>query len=512
MSCTLRPKPYTLDLGPVNTLDDVRNRLPNLLVNTDFMLQQLYEDLACVGSSVAGFSTGISAVVDDTNVTGSLSGSTLTLGWTGLLAVSRGGTGAGSHTAYAVLCGGTTSTSALQSVSGVGTSGQVLTSNGAAALPTWQVAGAPAGAALTRTNDTNVTVTLGGTPTTSLLAATSLTLGWTGQLGVTRGGTGLSSVTQGDLLYASASNTLSALAKSASSTRYLSNTGSSNNPAWAQVDLSTGVTANLPVANLNSGTSASSTTFWRGDATWATPIVTPTIGGGSGSNIGGIGFLPRYTSKIWTMRGVDGVGNFADLGNGSYNTNGTNAQQVDATGAYRRFNNSAVAVDGVSSGVGWGWGDFNPFLETVVKTGSSITGGANAGGVAGAYKLFVILTDSSSFPSNTNDFHTQQYIGVRYTNYSDVGSDPGWVTCWADGTTQHVGGGAITTVAASTVYKISVYYDTTNSQFIATVNGTSTTVGSITNFTGHSIFAFVMQASSTTTRNLDFKALYFERD
>ena len=52
--------------------------------------------------------------------------------------VADGGTGRSSHTAYAVLCGGTTSTAAQQSIAGVGTSGQVLTSNGAGALPTME--------------------------------------------------------------------------------------------------------------------------------------------------------------------------------------------------------------------------------------------------------------------------------------------------------------------------------------------------------------------------------------
>lgn len=106
-------------------------------------------------------------------------------------------------------------------------------------------------AALTTTNDTNVTLTLGGIPSTALLQASSITAGWTGNLSGARGGTGVSNtgktitiggnltttdsvnigetVTINSLFYTSSSNNISGLATANNSVLITSAAGV---PSW----------------------------------------------------------------------------------------------------------------------------------------------------------------------------------------------------------------------------------------------------------------------------------------
>ncbi len=86
--------------------------------------------------------------------------------------------------------------------------------------------------ALTKLDDSNVTITLGGTPATSLLQSVSLTMGWNGQLPVSRGGTGLSSATLHNLMIGNGTSALTLLSPSATSGIPLVSLGSSSDPSY----------------------------------------------------------------------------------------------------------------------------------------------------------------------------------------------------------------------------------------------------------------------------------------
>lgn len=93
----------------------------------------------------------------------------------------------------------------------------------------------------------------GGIATAPLWGKVDLTTTVVGILPLANGGTGLASYTQGDMVFFTSGTTLSKLAKNTTATRYVSNTGTANAPAWAQVNLTNGVTGILPVANGGAG-------------------------------------------------------------------------------------------------------------------------------------------------------------------------------------------------------------------------------------------------------------------
>ena len=175
--------------------------------STDLMyfMQSPYNAGTDAGMTYANFAAQFGAPytaaaltkTDDTNVTLTLGGTpatallhaaSITAGWTGLLSPARGGSGVNNSTSTFTIGGNF-------QMSGAFTFNGTLTGNTAVTFPTSGTLATtsqiPTGAALTEVNDTNVTLTLGGSPTTALVNAASITAGWTGTLSGTRGGNGV---------------------------------------------------------------------------------------------------------------------------------------------------------------------------------------------------------------------------------------------------------------------------------------------------------------------------------
>jgi hypothetical protein len=110
--------------------------------------------------------------------------------------------------------------------------------------------------ALARANDTNVTLTLSGSPNTALLASTTITAGWSGVLSTARGGTGPWPTT-GAVLVGQGPSSAPAWSSTTTAFGYVAGAGGSVTQTGSRT---TGVTCNTPTGAITLFSAAGSPT------------------------------------------------------------------------------------------------------------------------------------------------------------------------------------------------------------------------------------------------------------
>jgi hypothetical protein len=109
------------------------------------------------------------------------------------------------------------------------------------------------------------------------------------------------------------------------------------------------ITGNLAVTNLNSGTGASASTFWRGDGSWASLAATPA---GSNTEIQYNNSGAFGASSLLTFNGAKLTVSLVDVGAGGGNLNSNTAVGQSAMPAnINGFNNSAFGQGSLSSNI-----------------------------------------------------------------------------------------------------------------------------------------------------------------
>jgi hypothetical protein len=407
---------------------------------------------------------------------------TITTGvWDGTdVAVTAGGTGLSTMTtAYAPVCAGTTATGALQVAStGLATAGFVLTSTGAASLPTWQAVGAGTVTSVTGTTD-RITVATGTTTPVIDIAATYVgqtsltTLGtvatgtWSAtNIALNKGGTNASlTANNGGIFYSTA--TAGAILSGTATAGQMLRSGATAAPTWS--------TATFPATATGTGTilRADGTNWLASTATYpdsttvnrilyssATNVVDQIATGNNGTLVTSAGGVPSISSTLPSavMSNITTLGTVTTgVWNGTAVTvpyGGTEATSFTAYAPVIGGTTSTSALQSAATGM-----TTSGYVLTSTGSSSAPTWQATSSSGSGSAKYWIKITTSGGVPSIAGSFNvtsiTDNAVGKVTVTIGTDFSSTNWAALSTLGTSGLV---QILSQAAGTVQ----LYATTN--------------------------------------------------